>query len=53
MNSQNYKKHKEKGESLAEQMTLTELASQMRNSAKGIDNLRFLCYNSNIPNCAK
>ena len=44
MNSQNYKKHKEKGESLAEQMTLTELASQMRNSAKGIDRLNIKEY---------
>lgn len=45
MNDQNYKKHKEKGESLAEQMILTELASQMRNSAKGIDRLNIKEYN--------
>lgn len=44
MNEQNYKKHKEKGESLANQMTLIELASQMRNSAKGIDRLNIKEY---------
>ena len=36
---------KEKGKHIAEQMTLTELASQMRNSSKSIKRLNIKQYN--------
>lgn len=39
MTEENYIHHKEKGKHIAEQMTLTELASQMRNSSKSIKRL--------------
>ena len=39
MTGENYRHHKEKGKHIAEQMTLTELASQMRNSSKSIKRL--------------
>ena len=45
MTEENYRHHKEKGKHIAEQMTLTELASQMRNSSKSIKRLNIKQYN--------
>ena len=45
MTGDNYRHHKEKGKHIAEQMTLTELASQMRNSSKSIKRLNIKQYN--------
>lgn len=45
MTEKNYMKHKEKGKRIAEQMTLLELASQMRNSSKSIKRLNIKQYN--------
>ena len=45
MTEENYIHHKEKGKHIAEQMTLTELASQMRNSSKSIKRLNIKQYN--------
>ena len=45
MTGENYIHHKEKGKHVAEQMTLTELASQMRNSSKSIKRLNIKQYN--------
>ena len=45
MTEGNYIHHKEKGKHIAEQMTLTELASQMRNSSKSIKRLNIKQYN--------
>lgn len=45
MTGENYRYHKEKGKHIAEQMTLTELASQMRNSSKSIKRLNIKQYN--------
>ena len=45
MTGENYRHHKEKGKHIAEQMTLTELASQMRNSSKSIKRLNIKQYN--------
>lgn len=45
MTEENYIYHKEKGKHIAEQMTLTELASQMRNSSKLIKRLNIKQYN--------
>lgn len=45
MAEENYIYHKEKGKHIAEQMTLTELASQMRNSSKSIKRLNIKQYN--------
>lgn len=45
MTEENYIYHKEKGKHIAEQMTLTELASQMRNSSKSIKRLNIKQYN--------
>lgn len=45
MTEKNYRKHKENGKRIAEQMTLLELASQMRNSSKSIKRLNIKQYN--------
>lgn len=45
MTEENYIHHKEKGKHIAGQMTLTELASQMRNSSKSIKRLNIKQYN--------
>lgn len=45
MTEKNYMKHKENGKRIAEQMTLLELASQMRNSSKSIKRLNIKQYN--------
>ena len=45
MTEGNYIHHKEKGKHIAGQMTLTELASQMRNSSKAIERLNIKQYN--------
>lgn len=45
MTEKNYMKHKENGKRIAEQMTLLELASQMRNSSKSIKRLNIKRYN--------
>ena len=45
MTEGNYIHHKEKGKHSAGQMTLTELASQMRNSSKAIERLNIKQYN--------
>ncbi|MDY5934268.1 MAG: glycoside hydrolase family 3 N-terminal domain-containing protein, partial [Oscillospiraceae bacterium] len=45
MTNENYNKHKKKGEALASQMSLIELASQMRNSSKSIERLGIKQYN--------
>lgn len=45
MTEGNYIHHKEKGKHIAGQMTLTELASQMRNSSKSIKRLNIKQYN--------
>ena len=45
MTEENYRHHKEKGKHIAGQMTLTELASQMRNSSKAIERLNIKQYN--------
>lgn len=45
MTEKNYMKHEENGKRIAEQMTLLELASQMRNSSKSIKRLNIKQYN--------
>ena len=45
MTNENYNIHKKKGEALASQMSLIELASQMRNSSKSIERLGIKQYN--------
>lgn len=45
MTEENYSQHKRNGERLANQMSLIELVSQMRNSSKAIERLNIKQYN--------
>lgn len=45
MNDTNFSKHKQQGKHLAQQLSLTELVSQMCNSAKAIEHLGIRQYN--------
>lgn len=45
MTNENSQKHKKVGQNLADQMSLVELVSQMRNSSKAIEHLGIKSYN--------